>query len=184
MTVAHAKAPTLAWLLTALTCLLAGMAIVESRHQTVVLPHPDGTRAPVGTVETVAVAGQPTAVPGPTLDAGEPVDPAPPLLFEVAPVRLSAGSAHLRVTRLTVPPGVGLSSEAVRGPTVLLIEAGTVAVRIDRSDIGGTGLEAVNTAAVLGPGEPLIVAPGERYAVRNDGPAPAVALLVAIVPVE
>lgn len=57
-----AKAPTLAWLLAALTCLLAGMAIVESRHQTVALPVLD----PVGVVITVEVAYPPTATSAPT----------------------------------------------------------------------------------------------------------------------
>jgi hypothetical protein len=57
-----AKAPTLAWLLTALTCLLAGMAIVESRHQAVALP----VLPPVGVVVTVEVAFEPTSTPEPT----------------------------------------------------------------------------------------------------------------------
>jgi hypothetical protein len=38
MTEARAQAPTLAWLLTALTCLLVGIAIVEGRHQASTLP--------------------------------------------------------------------------------------------------------------------------------------------------
>jgi hypothetical protein len=67
---------------------------------------------------------------------------------------------------------------------VLLVEVGTLEVRVDSADAAGSGLEAVKTAAVLGPGEQLVVALGERYAVRNDGPAPVVALLVEIVPVE
>jgi hypothetical protein len=65
-----AKAPTVAWLLAALTCFLAGMAVVEGRHQTVVLP----VVPPVGVVVTVEIAfrsvaePQPatTATPGPT----------------------------------------------------------------------------------------------------------------------
>jgi hypothetical protein len=57
-----AKAPTLAWLLTALTCLLVGMAIVESRHQVVAL----SVMPPVGVEVTVRVAFEPTATPEPT----------------------------------------------------------------------------------------------------------------------
>ena len=49
-----AKAPTLAWLLTALTCLLAGMAVVEGRHQSVDLP----AFAPVETFEVRVEDGQ------------------------------------------------------------------------------------------------------------------------------
>ena len=47
-----AKAPTLAWLLAALGCFLAGMAVTEGRHQAVaVAPLP-----PVELVVTVEVA--------------------------------------------------------------------------------------------------------------------------------
>ncbi len=38
MTAARTNAPTLAWLLTALTCLLVGLAVGEYRHQAVSLP--------------------------------------------------------------------------------------------------------------------------------------------------
>jgi hypothetical protein len=55
------KAPTLAWLLTALACFLAGMAVVEGRHQAVVLP----ALTPVGVVATAEVALAPTATPEP-----------------------------------------------------------------------------------------------------------------------
>jgi hypothetical protein len=57
-----AKAPTLAWLLTALACFLAGMAVVEGRHQAVMLP----VVPPVGVVVTVEVAYLPTPTPEPT----------------------------------------------------------------------------------------------------------------------
>ena len=50
-----AKAPTLAWLLVALTCFLTGMAVVEGRHQTVLLP----AVPTVGVVVTVEVAFRP-----------------------------------------------------------------------------------------------------------------------------
>jgi hypothetical protein len=56
------KAPTLAWLLTALACFLAGMAVAEGRHQAAVLP----ALAPVGVVVTVEVAFAPAATPEPT----------------------------------------------------------------------------------------------------------------------
>lgn len=59
MTAAFAKAPTLAWLLTALACFLIGMTVVEGRHQTVTLP----IVPPVGVVVTVEVAYPPTFTP-------------------------------------------------------------------------------------------------------------------------
>ena len=58
-----AKAPTLAWLLTALTCFLAGLALAEGRYQAVALP--EDTRPPV--VVTVEVGFWPTATPQPTV---------------------------------------------------------------------------------------------------------------------
>jgi hypothetical protein len=59
MTTIFAKTPTLAWLLTALTCFLAGMAVVESRHQAVAMPD----LAPAGVVVTVEVVCLPSATP-------------------------------------------------------------------------------------------------------------------------
>ena len=57
-----AKAPTLAWLLTALACLLAGMSITEGRHRADAL----ADLAPVGVLVTVEVAFPPAATTGPT----------------------------------------------------------------------------------------------------------------------
>jgi hypothetical protein len=57
-----AKAPTLAWLLTALTSFLIGLALAEGRHQADALL----AQAPVGVVVTVEVAFPPTATSAPT----------------------------------------------------------------------------------------------------------------------
>ena len=62
MIAAFAKAPTLAWLLTALTCFVAGMALTEGRHQVAAPP----LFPPVGVVVTIEVAAQPTAAPAPS----------------------------------------------------------------------------------------------------------------------
>ena len=62
MTSVFAKAPTLAWLLTALACFLVGMAVVEGRYQPVMLP----ILPPVGVVVTVEVAYPPITTPEPT----------------------------------------------------------------------------------------------------------------------
>ena len=61
MTAAFAKAPILAWLLTALTCFVAGMALTEGRRQVAAPP----VFPPVGVVVTIEVAAQPTAAPTP-----------------------------------------------------------------------------------------------------------------------
>jgi hypothetical protein len=74
-----AKSPAVAWLLAALTCFLAGMAVVESRHQAVALP----AVPPVGVVVTVEVSFRPTATPEPTpfptaTSTPDPDEPTPP----------------------------------------------------------------------------------------------------------
>ena len=180
----RARAPTLAWLLTALACFLAGMAIVEGQHQAVALPNPEGTRAPVGVV-TVEVAAPLRGTPAPispTLGPRETLDPASTSLSEVLPLPLSIGLAYLRVARLTVPPGGGLPSAVAWGTTVLLVESGTLSVWVDDADVAEQGLEPDQFDAALGAGERFVVAPGVRYAVRNDGPMPAVALAITVAP--
>ena len=57
-----AKAPVLAWLLTALACFVAGMAVVEGRHQAVAFP----ALPPAEIVVAVEVGFQPTATPEPS----------------------------------------------------------------------------------------------------------------------
>jgi hypothetical protein len=81
MTAIFAKAPIMAWLLVALTCFLAGMAVVEGRHQAVALP----VVPPVGVVVTVEVAYERTPTPEPT------PSPTPPSVPFPTPSRLGMG---------------------------------------------------------------------------------------------
>jgi hypothetical protein len=81
------KTPTLAWLLTALTCFLAGMAVVEGRHQTVALP----VLPPVGVVVTVAVAFEPTPEPTPSPTPPSVPFPTPPSMPSPTPSRPGMG---------------------------------------------------------------------------------------------
>jgi hypothetical protein len=152
----------LAWLLTALTCLLAGMAIVESRYQVVALPHPAGTQGSVGTPDHLA--------------------PSRALLVDAALAQPAARTATLRIERLTVPPGTALPIEAATGPTVLLVEVGTLSVRADLATWSGSGLDAPSADTHLRSGQRLVISSGVRYAVRNDWPVPVVALLVTLDP--
>jgi hypothetical protein len=62
MMATSAKAPILAWLLTAATFFLAGMALTEGRHRTVMLPAPP----PAELVITVEIVVAPTSTPEPT----------------------------------------------------------------------------------------------------------------------
>lgn len=172
----HAKAPTLTWLLTAVSCLMVGMTVTEVRNHASLLPPPVGTRPPVGLVETAAVADAVTPTPEP------PSSPTP--LFADVPLPPSTGPATLRVARLTVPPGGGLPSAVAPGPTVLTVESGALTVRVDGAVWFGPGLDAAYSDTVLRHGERLVIPAGARHAVRNDGPTPAVALVVMIHPDE
>ena len=182
MTTARAKAPTLAWLLTAVSCLLVGMAITEVRSYSAA----PLALAPVGAVVTVEAADPPTLTPAPTptpiRGPGEPLAPRPTPLVEDVPVGLAAGPATLRVARLNVPPSDGLTLEAAPGPTLLLVEAGTLSIWYDPVVVG-PGPDGDVPLTVLHPGQRLVIAASTRYVVGNDGPAPAVALVVSIVPV-
>ena len=78
MNAIFAKAPVLAWLLTALACFVAGMAVVEERHQAVALP----VLPPVGVVVTVEVGYRPSPTPEPSppptrTPAPDPLAPTP-----------------------------------------------------------------------------------------------------------
>jgi hypothetical protein len=191
MTAVRAKAPTLAWLLTALTCLLAGMAIVESRHQAVALPvwAPVGSAATAGatavpaTTSDVAQTTTPEPPPTPILGPGEELAPARALLVGDGLALPAAGGARLRVERLALPPGTRLPPEAASGPTVLLVEVGALSVRGEGAASAERGFYPSQFDAPLSAGERLAVAAGTRYAVRNDGQSPAVALVVTIAPV-
>ena len=182
MTTARANAPTLAWLLTALTCLLAGMAVVESRRQTVAFP----AFAPVGAADTNEITRLPTEPPQSTTTPiptpGTQLASPPTPLFEDAAVWLAAGPANLRLARLTVPPSGALPSEVAAGPTVLLVESGILSVRGNAPFFPGDGKDPARFDAGLRTGERLALDAGARYTVRNDGPTTAVALVVAIVP--
>jgi hypothetical protein len=202
MTAAPAKSPTLAWLLTALTCLLAGMAIVESRHQAVALQ----VWATIGAVGTVEVGDSSTGTSEPTPTpihdpAQQPVPLSTPRVGDIPgcrwgwpgagcstprvediPVPLSNGAVSLRVTRLVVPPGVELPIEVAAGATVLLVETGSLSVQVDDPAPLGRGLDSGNFDTPLSAGGRLVIASGARYVVRNEGPTFVEALMVTIFP--
>jgi quercetin dioxygenase-like cupin family protein len=110
--------------------------------------------------------------------------PARTLLSEDALPLLPDGTANFRIERLTMPSGTSLPPETAPGPTVLLVEAGTLSVRVESGVVLGPGLDAAYPDTVLVSGERLVIAPDASYAVRNDGPTPAVALVVTIVPIN
>jgi quercetin dioxygenase-like cupin family protein len=125
-----------------------------------------------------------TAIPDMTATpASDGVAVAEPLLAD-ASVELPAGAAALRLARLGLPPGTGLPSRTASGPALLAVERGTASVRSEGAVWVGHGLDAAQVETTLHPGERIVVAPGVFYAVRNDGPASAVVLVVTIEPDE
>ncbi len=79
MAAALARAPTLAWLLTALACFLSGMALSDGRDQPGA-PLPAG---PLGVIVTVSISFEPTHTPAPTplptlTPVPTPTPPGPP----------------------------------------------------------------------------------------------------------
>lgn len=169
VTAARAKAPTLAWLLTALACLLSGMAIVEMRRQTVPLSVSTSTEE----IPRDASTGPPTVTPAPTLPASPPV--------VVAGPPLSIGLGALRGERLTVPRGVHVVPAVEEDPMLLMAETGALTLR---ARLDGRWLDTGPSEIILGPGEPLVIPGGAYLTVRNDGQAPATLLVVTIVPVQ
>jgi predicted ester cyclase len=106
-----------------------------------------------------------------------------PLATDV-PVELPAGSAVPRVSRFILRVGAGLPLLTASGPTLLVVEEGALAVRTEGVVGVDEGLaNPVQVDHVVHQGERLVLTPGLRHTIRNDGPAPAVVLMVAIEPV-
>jgi mannose-6-phosphate isomerase-like protein (cupin superfamily) len=100
-----------------------------------------------------------------------------------APVQLASGPGVFCVERLTLAPAEHLSANVKPGGSaVLVVETGTLAVRFDGAARVGQGLDAAQISTVLQPGEHVLILPGMLHVARNDGPATAVAFLIAIAP--
>jgi hypothetical protein len=104
-----AKAPTIAWLLTALSCFVIGMAVVEAGHQAAALPSPQDDRAPVEVVVTVEVAYQTPPSAAPTAEPPAPTVsvpfPTPPTLgARSTPTPTAAAPIACPMTEVCVPP--------------------------------------------------------------------------------
>jgi hypothetical protein len=134
----------------------------------------------------------PIIVPPATAATGAPADATPTavVLPETeppdanTPVPLPSGLATARVERRMLGPGVALAPVVASGPTVLIVETGTVAVKTDGAVWVGYGLDGAHVDTVLRRGEWAVVHAGSVHTVRNGGPAPAVVLVVAMEPVE
>src|SRR5262249_32826139 len=124
------------------------------------------TQAPVvvvatATSETADVAATPTKD---LLPATEP------LAADVL-VWLADGPGLLRLARLALARGAVLPSAVASGPTVLIVEAGTVGVVVKDDGWVQVGPDGAEVDAVLGRGERLALRPRTVRTVRNAGPA-------------
>jgi len=169
MTATRAKAPTLAWLLTALACLLSGMAIVEGRYQSGALP----VLASLSDIPPGAISTPPTAAPTPTNVAS--------LLVEDTEAPVLAKPGSLRGERLVVPPGVHVVPAVESDPMLLMAETGELTLR---ATYAGQRLDTDPGETALRPGEPLVIPGGAYFTVRNDDQTPATLFVVTIIPAE
>ena len=130
------------------------------------------------------------------LPATARTEPAPAAVVEELAVGEVAATPppplFLGVAQVVVRPGARTESAGTRGPRLLAVEAGLLAVRtggpgrVVRSPGGGGwgGPEEIvaETDLVLGPGDRLILETGALRTVSNDGARPAVYLDAALFP--
>jgi hypothetical protein len=70
------------------------------------------------------------------------------------------------------------------GWTVVLAETGNLSVRVEGAVWITSVIATTQTDAPLNAGEQLLIPPGSRYVVRNDGPTMVQALVVTLVAAE
>jgi hypothetical protein len=121
--------------------------------------------------------GPPSGLVQPLWEAALAPPPAEPLAFGLA--------------RQTLAPGATIPATTVRGPVLVRVEVGTLAVRVDGPAtiaVGPDGQDrppraiAVGIAHPVRAGEVLAAAARTRYGARNAGVAPAEVLAMALVP--
>jgi predicted SnoaL-like aldol condensation-catalyzing enzyme len=108
-----------------------------------------------------------------------------PLLAITVPVE-SPATKLVEVGRLTYPP-LATDSYWASGPTLLIVEAGDLAIDHDRISTDAATIVRATTephplppgeSATLGRGDAVVLGRRSRYRVRNDGATPAVVLTV------
>jgi hypothetical protein len=110
--------------------------------------------------------------------------------FQATLDRLPPAVKTATLARLSFAPGAGAGGLLSAGPTVLLIERGALTYRalesttLTRASTGGTERSIVSAEQVttLVVGDAVLVPPGIRYELHNDGVIPAEVLGVALVP--
>jgi SnoaL-like domain len=163
-----------------------GRGTATARVRPVGLPTADEPVA-WGPVDTLRVAG---GLLADRRSGPDGVALAAPLLT----ARLAAlppGVTGVALARLTFPPGAAVAGLLSAGPTLLVVEAGALEVRIASGGRvlrggadDGDGAPAGNGAAldaVLGSGDAAIIPLGVRHALSQQGPEPAVAVGATLV---
>jgi predicted ester cyclase len=112
---------------------------------------------------------------------GEALTVAEPLFTEVA-VEVPTGVAIVQVSRRILPSGANLHLVAVPGPTLLVVEVGTLVVHTPGADGLPLDPTTMTIKTMLEADEQLVISPGVRPMIRNDGPLPAIVLAIVLEP--
>jgi predicted ester cyclase len=110
---------------------------------------------------------------------GEALTVAEPLFTEVE-VDIPADTMIVQVSRLILPVGASLPSVVTLGPLLLVVEAGALTVQVAPVSSSRQGLGSGSVDAVLRPEERLVIPPGVRPTIRNDGRTPAIMLVLVL----
>jgi mannose-6-phosphate isomerase-like protein (cupin superfamily) len=101
---------------------------------------------------------------------------------DVVLARLPGAPAAIEMNRATLPPGAHLAALFGPGPEMLVVEAGTVTVRVAGSaQVSRSGGSALLEGDIdLVPGELVVVPTGTPFSIENSGQVSAVLLEVAM----
>ncbi len=86
------------------------------------------------------------------------------------------------MSQYILPSGASLPPVAVSGPTLLVVEAGELAVQTFSTGRLALDPTTMTMDTVVNQGERLVLSPGVRPIIRNDGQLPAVVLAIVLEP--
>ena len=119
--------------------------------------------------------------------------PVLPLALARASLAEPPAAAFVRLGRLAFAPGASQPRTALLGQLLVAVERGALTVRVEGEATVGRAASASASASpaagtppagdiLVGPGDTLMLSSGARYAIRNAGQTPAVALTLALFP--
>jgi hypothetical protein len=163
---------------------IAARVSVRGNDRTVFLGLPlQGALAPWSAVDFLRVAGD-------RVIETRPVDGMPALIEPLARVaieQLPVSPYRLGLVRLTIEPGATMPGLSARGPALLLVERGNLALRVDRPvavsragrDGAGEREEIASGTVELAAGDHIALAAGTGYGLWSIGSEPAIVLSAA-----